>query len=110
TGRLEQILINLIGNAIKFTEAGEIVVRVEREPARDGAASKTKARLRFSVSDTGIGISKEKLELVFEKFTQGDASITRQYGGTGLGLAISRRLAELMDGRMWVESNVERGS
>src|SRR5207302_9335324 len=76
----------------------------------DGAASKTKARLRFSVSDTGIGISKEKLELVFEKFTQGDASITRQYGGTGLGLAISRRLAELMDGRMWVESNVERGS
>jgi len=103
--RLRQILVNLIGNAIKFTAHGEIVVNVElegEEPAGN--------RLRFSVSDTGIGIAKEGLAKLFRAFAQVDASPTRRHGGTGLGLVISRRLAELMSGTMWAESEPGRGS
>jgi two-component system sensor histidine kinase/response regulator len=103
--RLRQIVVNLIGNAIKFTEKGSIVLRVENNPEvqEDGY-------LRFSVSDTGIGIPLEKRDAIFQRFTQGDSSIVRRYGGTGLGLSISKRLVELMGGRIWVESQVGQGS
>ena len=104
-GRLRQILVNLAGNAIKFTEQGEIVVRVEMEEEND-----TEARLHFSVSDTGIGIPVEKLQTIFEAFTQADNSTTRKFGGTGLGLTITRRLVEMMGGRIWVESSPGEGS
>jgi PAS domain S-box-containing protein len=107
-GRLRQVLINLVGNAIKFTEDGEIVVKVglTHDPERD---SLTRV-LHFEVSDTGIGIPKEKHHAIFEPFEQADGSTTRKYQGTGLGLAISSQLVQLMGGRMWVESEVGRGS
>jgi two-component system sensor histidine kinase/response regulator len=104
-GRLRQILINLLANAIKFTATGEVSLSVEA----DGAKGQT-TRLRFTVSDTGIGISPEKLESIFGAFTQADASTTRQYGGTGLGLTISKRLVELMGGAIGAESEVGAGS
>jgi signal transduction histidine kinase/chemotaxis response regulator CheB len=103
--RLWQILINLLGNAIKFTHKGEISVVVEVDECTSDAV-----RLHFVVSDTGIGISPEKQELIFQPFVQADNSVTRQFGGTGLGLSICARLVEMMGGRIWVESQVGRGS
>jgi signal transduction histidine kinase/CheY-like chemotaxis protein len=97
--RLRQILVNLLGNAVKFTDAGEIVVSVN-----DGVDRGDRHELHFSVRDTGIGISPDRIDRLFQSFTQVDASTTRRYGGTGLGLAISKRLCEQMGGRMWVES------
>lgn len=104
-GRLRQVLINLVGNAIKFTTAGQIVVRV-----RPLSAEKNTTILEFSVSDTGIGIPADRLQAIFDPFVQADGSTTRKYGGTGLGLTISARLVELMEGRMWVESEVGQGT
>ena len=106
--RLRQILVNLIGNAIKFTEKGEIVVEVKTKD--EGRGTKEEVNLIFSVRDTGIGIPPEKLNAVFERFTQVDSSTTRKYGGTGLGLTISKRLVEIMRGQIWVESKQGEGS
>ena len=103
--RLRQILVNLIGNAIKFTTEGEIVIKVQCK-----GQEKQGYRLEFSVTDTGIGISKEEIEKIFLAFQQVDASTTRRFGGTGLGLAISKRLAEFMGGKVWVESVPGSGS
>ncbi|MCK6557187.1 response regulator [Candidatus Binatia bacterium] len=107
--RLRQVLSNLVGNAIKFTERGEVVVEVARIDAFAGASSDT-VQLQFAVRDTGIGIPPDKREDIFCAFEQGDGSTTRKYGGTGLGLTISRRLVEMMGGRLWVESAVGDGS
>jgi PAS domain S-box-containing protein len=103
--RLRQVLLNLLGNAIKFTESGEVALRVT--PDGDSCVP---GALRFTISDTGIGIPGEKLGTVFERFTQADSSTTRRYGGSGLGLTISKRLVELMGGRIWAESEVGKGS
>lgn len=103
--RVRQILVNLLGNAVKFTEEGEIVVHIAGTPLDEGYFN-----IRFSVQDTGIGIPKDRLSSLFQSFTQVDASTTRRYGGTGLGLAISKQLVELMDGKIWVESEVGKGS
>jgi two-component system, sensor histidine kinase and response regulator len=103
--RLRQILVNLVGNAIKFTNQGEITVRIERE-FEDARGVK----LHFSVKDTGIGIPAEKQATIFEAFSQADGSTARRYGGTGLGLAISRRLVELIGGPLWLESAPGQGS
>ncbi len=105
SSRLRQIVNNLIGNAIKFTDGGEVALKVQIE-SEDGQDR----ILRFTVADTGIGIPKEKLGLIFEPFSQADTSTTRKYGGTGLGLTISTRLVRMMGGRIWVESEVGRGS
>ena len=104
--RLGQVLVNLVGNAIKFSAAGKIEVRISCDgpPAADGVT------LRIAVSDEGIGIPEDKLASVFDAFSQADGSTTRRYGGTGLGLTISRRLVEMMGGRIWVESAPGRGS
>ena len=103
--RLRQVLVNLAGNAVKFTERGSVAVRLELESASAG-----EVRLHASVTDTGIGIPAERLEAIFEPFTQGDGSSTRKYGGTGLGTTIARRIAEKMRGRLWAESAVGTGS
>ncbi|EIE21790.1 hypothetical protein COCSUDRAFT_7070, partial [Coccomyxa subellipsoidea C-169] len=117
--RLQQILLNVLNNAVKFTEQGAILLEVWAEPLRvtgatpaaEAAAKEAVAKadgaemvIRFSVRDTGIGISKEDLGLLFQSFSQVDASQTRRYGGSGLGLAISQKLAEAMGGQMWAES------
>ncbi len=103
--RLNQILINLIGNALKFTDKGSVIVRITNEP---GTA--TPGAIRFSVTDTGIGIPPEQLANIFDSFTQAHSSTARHYGGTGLGLTISKHLAERMNGRIWAESTVGQGS
>jgi diguanylate cyclase (GGDEF)-like protein/PAS domain S-box-containing protein len=100
--RLRQILLNLLSNALKFTETGEVVLSITAEAA--GAAQAEACQLHFAVRDTGIGIPPPRMERLFRSFSQVDTSTTRKYGGTGLGLAISKRLAELMQGEMWVES------
>ena len=106
-GRLRQVLVNIVGNAIKFTEKGEILVRVARSASlSDGEG----ATLHISVSDSGIGIPAAKLGSVFDAFSQEDSSITRKYGGTGLGLTICSRLVAAMGGKIWVESEVGKGS
>lgn len=103
--RLRQILVNLINNAIKFAFHGQIVIKVRALAVGDGMCE-----MRFSVRDEGVGIPREKLQSIFEPFTQADASTARRFGGTGLGLAISKRLVEMMQGRMWVESEEFKGS
>ncbi|MBN2473975.1 MAG: response regulator [Pirellulales bacterium] len=104
-GRLRQVAVNLVGNAIKFTERGEIVLSVDRE-----FQAEDRVRLHFAVCDTGIGVPPDKLAMIFEAFEQADRSTTRRFGGTGLGLAIASRLVEFMDGRIWAESELDRGS
>lgn len=103
--RLSQVLINLAGNAVKFTQHGEVIVRVAR--ARE---TSEEVVLRFSVIDTGIGMTQQEIDKLFHPFTQADSSTTRKFGGTGLGLTISKRLVEMMGGRIWVESNPGFGS
>ncbi len=103
--RLGQVLINLTGNAVKFTERGEIVVSVEARASSEGRVT-----LAFSVSDTGIGMTQEQVERLFQSFVQADSSTTRKYGGTGLGLSISRQLVELMGGRISAQSAPGEGS
>jgi PAS domain S-box-containing protein len=109
--RLGQILVNLLTNSVKFTEDGEVVLSVEatRVSYGDGGGDEVH-ELHFAVRDTGIGIPNDRIDRLFESFTQVDASTTRRYGGTGLGLAISKRLSEMMGGTMWVESEVGKGS
>ena len=111
-GRLRQILTNLVGNAIKFTHAGEVVVQVALESGASVPAPRSAepVHLRFSVRDTGIGIPADKMNTLFDKFIQVDASTTRQYGGAGLGLAISKQLVELMGGHIGVQSEPGKGS
>jgi signal transduction histidine kinase/DNA-binding response OmpR family regulator len=104
-GRLSQVLINLTNNAIKFTEKGEIIVSAKEKSRKEG-----KTLIHFIVSDTGIGIPKEKQQLIFNPFIQSDGSYTRKFGGSGLGLTISQQLVELMGGKIWLESSVGKGS
>jgi PAS domain S-box-containing protein len=103
--RIRQIIVNLVGNAIKFTESGEIVARADLWNTEGNRAT-----IHFCVSDTGIGISQEKIQKIFQPFDQADTSTTRRYGGTGLGLSISSRLVEIMDGQIWVDSKLGQGS
>ena len=103
--RLRQVIVNLLGNAIKFTQAGEVALKVQLE-----SKEKDNCMLHFTVSDTGIGIAREKLGMIFDPFSQADTSTTRHYGGTGLGLTISTRLIQKMGGIVWVESEIGRGT
>ncbi len=103
-GRLRQVLINLLGNGLKFTEQGSVALEMELEPEGE------KALLRAAVTDTGRGIPAERLDAIFQPFSQADVSVARRYGGTGLGLSICRRLIELMGGTIGVRSQEGRGS
>ncbi|HWQ18417.1 MAG TPA: PAS domain S-box protein [Methanotrichaceae archaeon] len=103
--RVRQVLVNLLANAVKFTDRGEVVVSAKAARHQDNSYE-----IHFEVRDTGIGISRECLDKLFEPFSQADSSTTRKYGGTGLGLAISKRLVEMMGGRIWAESSPSRGS
>ena len=103
--RLRQILVNLIGNGVKFTERGGVRVTVTCR-----ASTETDALMEIKIRDSGIGIASENIDLIFEKFTQADGSMTRRHGGTGLGLTIVKQLVDLMDGRLNVESRVGEGS
>ena len=103
--RVRQILINLLNNAVKFTDKGEVVVAVSGRKLESNDHE-----IHFAITDTGIGIPEDKVSLLFQSFSQVDASTTRRYGGTGLGLAISKRLVEMMGGRIWAESEVGKGS
>jgi signal transduction histidine kinase len=117
-GRLRQILLNLVGNALKFTEHGEVVVTVgSLDPQSPGGCEpavrpdpQSEIVLHFAVRDTGIGIPAEKRSAIFQEFEQADGSVASTYGGTGLGLAITKRLVALMHGQVWVESEVGKGS
>src|SRR5262249_52422829 len=102
--RLRQVLINLLGNAVKFTEIGQVVLEIAKAPGANSPGD-----LMFTVSDTGIGIAPQKLQQIFSSFEQADSSTTRKYGGSGLGLAIAKRLTELMGGQITVESEVGKG-
>jgi two-component system sensor histidine kinase/response regulator len=103
--RLQQVLVNLVGNAIKFTERGEIVIRIsEKSRILDSV------ELAFSIADSGIGIAADKIDAIFRPFEQADASTTRKFGGTGLGLAIARQIVELMQGKLWAESTLGKGT
>jgi len=104
-GRLRQIIINFLNNAIKFTEKGEIILNIDKEE-NDG----NKNTLHFRISDTGIGIPEDKLDKIFDPFSQADGSTTRRFGGTGLGLSISKHLVKLMNGDLWVKSSIGNGS
>jgi signal transduction histidine kinase/CheY-like chemotaxis protein len=104
-GRICQIIINLVGNSIKFTERGEIFVRVEKE-----TETPESVRLHFAIQDTGVGIALDKQKKIFDPFSQADSSMARMYGGTGLGLTICTRLVGMMDGRIWVESELGKGT
>jgi signal transduction histidine kinase/DNA-binding response OmpR family regulator len=104
-GRVRQVLLNLVGNALKFTEKGEVGIRVVVDAIEEKASI-----VHFIVSDSGVGIAPEKLDMIFDSFNQADASTTRQFGGTGLGLTISRCLVQMMGGRVWVESELGAGS
>ena len=104
--RVRQVLFNLLSNAIKFTEPGDITVTAAATPR----PASDMYEIRFTVTDTGIGIPADRLDRLFLSFSQVDASTTRKYGGTGLGLAICRRLAELLGGRIWVESEAGKGT
>jgi signal transduction histidine kinase len=109
--RLRQVLINLVRNAVKFTEQGAVMVRVEsQDQNRDQHNSQSDCLLHFIVQDTGIGIPKDKQKTIFEAFVQADGSATRKYGGTGLGLTLAMRLVEMMGGQIWVNSKLGRGS
>jgi signal transduction histidine kinase/CheY-like chemotaxis protein len=108
--RLRQVLINLLNNAVKFTEQGEVVLTVAMEEQQQETEQGNAVELHFAVRDTGIGIPADRLKVLFQSFSQVDASTSRKYGGTGLGLAISKRLVEMMGGRMWVESVAGQGS
>jgi protein-histidine pros-kinase len=103
--RLRQVIVNLIGNAVKFTEAGEVAVDVSVESQASGSVF-----VQFSVTDTGIGVPPDKQQAIFEAFSQADVSTTRRFGGTGLGLAICARLVQMMDGRIWLQSALGKGS
>ncbi len=108
--RIQQIIINLVGNAIKFTKQGEILIKVEYSKDNKQTKKENTILLHFSVHDTGIGIDKDKQNKIFEAFNQSDVSMTRHYGGTGLGLSISYHLVKLMGGKIWLESELGKGS
>jgi CheY-like chemotaxis protein len=108
--RLRQVLNNLVGNAIKFTERGQVTVSVTRADGGESDRHGDAVLLHFCVRDTGIGIPPEKQDVIFRAFEQADQSVSRRFGGSGLGLAISARLVRLMNGRIWVESELQRGS